>query len=341
MSLNLSRVCARVQIDVKNYSEYPLTVHGLELSKNFTQSGCFLIPRRQTDRNYTEWEAWDSAYPWDGKNAPDVTHRRAIVPFVSETEIKKMATTTIFDGLIYESRDLENAYTYTLDVEYKDQTGYVYFDLANSGNITTATNVKEGYYLIKRQSTEDFIYATETNPKITTSGNLDAKKLVAESQDDSFWELVENSNGNGYLLRNVETDEYVQFPSKNNSPLTMVTQNQASTVTFVNSGSNGIALQYDNNYASVSGANLNSNNKNNTSARFVLIPLERHEEARLKRTITLTTIDPVTAEVFPVHEIRRNDYIHVLVEVQYNPDKGDFEFIVSRWDKGGGDIDYN
>ena len=340
VSLNLLRVCARVRIDVKNYSEYPLTVHDLELSKNFTQSGCFLIPRRQTDRNYTEWEAWDSAYPWDGKGVPNVRNQRAIKPFVPDTEIKKMTTTTIFDGLIYESRDLENAYTYTLDVEYEGQTGYVYFDLANSANITQAKDVKKGYYLIKRQTTDDFIFATETNPKVTTSGNLSEKKIVADSQDDYFWELVQN-NGTSYRLRNVGTDEYIQFPSKNNSPLTMVaTQSNASTVTFVNSGNRGIALQSGSYYANVSGANLNRGN-NNTSARFVLIPLEKHEQARLEHTITLTTIDPVTAEVFPVHEIRRNDYIHVLVEVQYNPDKGDFDFIVSPWNKGGGDIDYN
>lgn len=339
VSLNLSRVCARVRIDVKNYSEYPLTVHDLELSKNFTQSGCFLIPRRQTDRNYTEWEEWNSTYQWDSKGAPNVQHQRAIKPFAPDTEIKKMATETIFDGLIYESRDLENAYTYTLDVEYKGQTGYVYFDLANSGYITQAKDVKAGYYLIKRQTNNDFIFATETNPKVTTSGNLSEKKIVAESQKEYFWELV--SDNRSYKLRNVGTDEYIQFPSKNNSPLTMVaTQNNASTVTFVNSGNSGIALQSGSYYANVSGANLNRGN-NNTSARFVLIPLERHEEAQLKHTITLTTIDPVTAEVFPVHEIRRNDYIHVLVEVQYNPDKGDFEFIVSRWDKGGGEIDYN
>lgn len=339
VSLKLGRVCARVQIAVKNYSEFPLTVHDLELSNNFTQSGCFLVPRRQVDRNYTEWKDWDSAYPWDGKKAPNVTNKRAITPFVPDKEIKKMTTTTIFDGLIYESRDLENPYTYTLDVEYENQTGYVYYELANSANITQAKDVKEGYYLIKQLNTDNFIYATKTNPKVTTSGNLSAKKLVAESQNDYFWQLVQD--GTNYKLWNVETKEYIQFPRNNGNALTMVSSSNASTVTFVNSGS-GIALQSGSSYASVSNNNLNSSNRyNSTNARFVLIPLEKHDEARLKHTITLTTIDPVTAEVFPVHEIRRNDYISVLVEVKFNPDEGDFEFIVSPWDRGGGDIDYN
>lgn len=334
--IKLQRVCARVQIAVKNYSEYPLTVHDLQLSNNFTQSGCFLIPRQDTDRNYNEWQQEDE---WDNWGAPDVRNKRAITPFVSDTKIQKMATTIIFDGLIYESRNLETPYTYTLDVEYENQTGYVYFDLANSTNITTATNVKAGYYLIKRQGTNDFIFATETNPKVTTSGNLNEKKLVAESQNDYFWQLVQD--GTNYKLWNVGKGEYIQFPSNNNNPLTMVTQqNQASNITFENSGRNGIALKSNNRYANI-GTNGTLNATNRNPVPFVLIPLEKHDEARLKHTITLTTIDPVTAEVFPVHEIRRNDYIRVLVEVKYNPDEGDFEFIVSRWDQGGGNIDYN
>lgn len=336
--IKLQRVCARVQITVKNYSEHTLTVHDLQLSNNFTQSGCFLIPRQDTDRNYTEW--WQEGGNWDGWGAPVVRNKRAIVPFVPDTEIKKMDTEIIFDGLIYESRDLENPYTYTLDVEYENQTGYVYYELANSTNITQVKDVEEGYYLIKQLNTDNFIYATETNPKVTTSGNLTAAKLVAESQNDYFWELVQD--GTRYLLRNVEMNEYIQFPKNNGNALTMVSLSNASTVTFVNSGS-GIALQSgSSSYASVSNSNLNSSNRyNNTNARFVLIPLEKHDEARLKHTITLTTIDPVTAEVFPVHEIRRNDYIRVLVEVKYNPDEGDFQFIVSPWDQGGGNIDYN
>ena len=339
--IKLQRVCARVQIAVKNYSEHTLTVHDLQLSNNFTQSGCFLIPRQDTDRNYTEWQ--QDGNEWDDWGAPDVRNKRAIWPFVSETEIQKMTTTPIFDGLIYESRDLKNPYTYTLDVEYKGQTGYVYFDLAESNPIIRTANVDEGYYLIKRQATNDFIYANDDNPRVTTSGNLSAKKLVTEGQNLYFWELVQDDTR--YLLRNVKTDKYIQFP-RNNGALTMVSSSNASTVTFVNSGNNsnnyGIALSYNNRYASAgTNGNLNSSNSNNSSARFVLIPLEKHDEARLKHTITLTTIDPVTAEVFPVHEIRRNDYIHVLVEVKYNPDKGDFDFIVSRWNQGGGDIDYN
>ena len=45
--------------------------------------------------------------------------------------------------------------------------------------------------------------------------------------------------------------------------------------------------------------------------------------------------------VSDVHEIQRNDYIHVLVEVSYNPDKGDFEFVVNDWKTGGGEITFN
>ena len=46
----------------------------------------------------------------------------------------------------------------------------------------------------------------------------------------------------------------------------------------------------------------------------------------------LQTIDNETSAVSDVTEIRRNDFIRVLVEVSYNPDKGGFQFEVHSWD---------
>ena len=55
----------------------------------------------------------------------------------------------------------------------------------------------------------------------------------------------------------------------------------------------------------------------------------------------MRTIDKTSGVVSDVHEIERNDYIRILVEVSYNPDKGDFDFIVNDWETGGDEITFN
>ena len=57
--------------------------------------------------------------------------------------------------------------------------------------------------------------------------------------------------------------------------------------------------------------------------------------------MVLRTIDKTSGVVSDVHEIERNDYIRILVEVSYNPDKGDFDFNVNDWETGGDEITFN
>ena len=60
------------------------------------------------------------------------------------------------------------------------------------------------------------------------------------------------------------------------------------------------------------------------------------------KKIYLQTIDSQTAAVTDVTEISRNDFLNILVEVSYNPDRGDFDFAVHSWFEGkGGDITFN
>ena len=47
----------------------------------------------------------------------------------------------------------------------------------------------------------------------------------------------------------------------------------------------------------------------------------------------MQTIDNETSAVSDVREIRRNDFVRILVEVSYNPDRGDFEFEVQPWNR--------
>lgn len=63
---------------------------------------------------------------------------------------------------------------------------------------------------------------------------------------------------------------------------------------------------------------------------------------RIKKTVTLTTFSDETAVVEEVHEIQRNDFVRILVEVSYNPDKSEFEFEAKPWEPGGGgSVEFN
>lgn len=62
---------------------------------------------------------------------------------------------------------------------------------------------------------------------------------------------------------------------------------------------------------------------------------------RFKKEVTLTAFSDETAIVEEVREIRRNDFVRILVEVSYSPEEGEFNFRVKPWDKGYGAVDFN
>lgn len=68
---------------------------------------------------------------------------------------------------------------------------------------------------------------------------------------------------------------------------------------------------------------------------------EETRDAMYRNTITLATIDPVTAVQKPVTAINRNDFINIYITASYNDRSGDFEFTVKDWNTGGGDIEFN
>ena len=57
--------------------------------------------------------------------------------------------------------------------------------------------------------------------------------------------------------------------------------------------------------------------------------------------IPLKTIDNATGQSMDVNEIRRNDFINVVVKVSYNTNKGHFEYEVQNWASAGGDVSFN
>lgn len=360
-SVKLEYTSARIRIDVRNYSDIELRISDLTFSDNFSQSTCYLFSRLDGDRNY------ELATDYHGKGAPVATHENAITPFVPEQIITKdMGVTTIFDGLIYESRDPDNNYVYSLELG-ADVINYHYYEPKNGGqriHYLSEIDSQGPYFLIRRRGEDTYemnSYLFVENDKVYASQDYGytPQQVLENCRENRYynyvWELVKS--GSSYYIRNVETEDYIErirtnYSEVESARLQMVGweeyQTRADTFTVsVSDTNNGYFLFKSNSYY-WSDAYINVRNNNvvgwngtGSWSQFVLFPVEQLHETSMREDIVLRTIDPETGVASDVHEIKRNDFIRVQVGVTYNPYRGDFDFVVEDWQTGGGDITFN
>ena len=359
-SVKLEYTSARIRIDVRNYSDVDLSISDLTFSDNFTQSTCYLFSRLDSDGNYA------LATDYHGKGAPLATHANAITPFVPDQIITKdMGVTTIFDGLIYESRDLDNNYVYTLDLG-ADVINYNYYEQKNGGqriHYLSEIDSEGPYFLIRRRGEDNYemdSYLYVENDKVYASPDYGytPQQVLENCRKERYynyvWQLVKS--GSSYYIRNVETEDYIErirtnYSEVESARLQMVGweeyQTKADTFTVsVSDTNNGYFLFKSNTYWGDAYINVRNNNVvgwNGFGAwsQFVLFPVEQIKDNTLREAIVLRTIDSETGVANDVHEIKRNDFIRVQVGVTYNPYRGNFEFVVEDWKTGGGDITFN
>ena len=352
----LKRTCARMQIDVCNYSELPLTINSLEFSSNFTQSNCYLFSRLDRFENYGIEDGYR------GKGAPVSESGNALTPFTPGTVLnREQGTKTVFDGLIYESYDPDNNYTYTIDVGYTGEGDITRYELANNGQpVSSLSDVQSmGPYFLIRHRNGGYLYVQNDQPYATTGTSPLPQTILdnCQANDDYYnyvWELEYAQPGN-YYLRNVQTEDYIGRITRSNingTRLSMVGQESqqraADIFEVMNITSNYFAFRsnyyYPTAYINVwqgTSNNIAAYSSPDTGSQFLLYPVTRVTGLKSRQEVVLRTIDKTSGVVSDVHEIQRNDYIHVLVEVSYNPDKGDFEFVVNDWETGGGEITFN
>ena len=359
-SAELKRTCARMRIDVCNYSELPLTIHDLEFSPNFTQSQCYLFSRLDRFENYGIEDGYQ------GKGAPVSESGNALTPFIPGTVLTRdQGTTPVFDGLIYESYDPDNNYTYTIDVGYTGEGDITRYELANNGQpVSSLSDVQSmGPYFLIRHRNGGYLYVQNDQPYATTGTSPLPQTILDNCQaNDNYynyvWELEPAQSGN-YYLRNVQTEDYIGRITQDNidkgTRLSMVgkesQQGAADIFEVMNITSNYFAFRsnfffswYYSAYINVWQGNsdkIAAYNVADTGSQFLLYPVSRITGLKSRQEVVLRTIDKTSGVVSDVHEIQRNDYIHVLVEVSYNPDKGDFEFVVNDWKTSGGEITFN
>ena len=354
-SAELKHTCARVRIDVCNYSEQPLEIRELSLSRNFTQSACYLFSRLDRSENY----AIENEH--DGKGAPITTDGNALTPFVTGSMLtREMGPTTLFDGLIYESRDLTENYTYTIDVSY-GQEDLKRYELANDGQAITRLSELQTlgpYFLIRRSDADQFLYV-DNDQVFVSDGTQSPQQILDLCASKNYyynyvWKLEWSGNGSKCYLRNVQTEDFVEKIRYNNLEsssyrLRMVTQQSAdifnvnTTGQFFSFRSTGFTGgdAYINVRADKADSPVVGWYGDGTWSQFALFPVSQVSGLGTRQEVVLKTINPTSGVVSDVHEIQRNDFIRVLVEVSYNPDKGDFDFIVNDWNTAGGDITFN
>lgn len=353
----LKHTSARVRVELRNYSDLPLTINNLAFSSNFTQSTSYLFSRTDGENYAIENDHY-------GKGAPVVTDDNAITAFTPGRILtKEDGTTTLFDGLIYESRDLTNNYTYTIDITYKGLGDLNNYGLKNNGqSVSTPDDVaaQGPYFLIRRSTAFSYLYV-ENDKVYASTGSYTPQEILDRCQQNNYyynyvWELV--PSGSSYRLRNVQTGDYIERIRSNNREYEyyrLGTTTETDSDTFTLETNNGFLLFRSDYYRNHSwygnDAYINTRGTDNTLvvgwngngewSQFALYPLDAHRSLNAYNEVVLRTIDKTSGVVSDVHEIERNDYIRILVEVSYNPDKGDFDFIVNDWETGGDEITFN
>lgn len=79
---------------------------------------------------------------------------------------------------------------------------------------------------------------------------------------------------------------------------------------------------------------------------FVFYPIEYikftgKEPQTYSKPIRLQIIDPITAKVSPVTQIKRNDFINIYITSNYNEKNSFLDFEVKPWDNKNNDITFN
>lgn len=356
----LYRTYARVRVEVKNYSTEPLSVYDLKFSDNFSKDRTYFC------RMPGATNVFDGLDYTPG--APDVSYGESIIAFpyyntstegeplskdkdkcyiVSDNDltrneigtgqpvIKQGQTAAIFDAYISASRDdKDDKYRYEIELGYPD-IGERY---VISSQQVSAVAVDECYVI---GSGNNWICESLDGRVQMQNTTLDDIAAQIESGDMYCLWLLQKS-GTGYRLQNVATGNYVSVTRSGNQYILGLTYLDSGAETFTVSGNGAFTLRSttSNYYVRYSNSALSLSNRYSTA--FAMYSAKRSQGMSKRVEVVLQTIDNQTSAVTDVKEICRNDFVHILVEVSYNPDKGDFQFEVQPWNTGkGGEITFN
>jgi hypothetical protein len=339
VSVELKRIYSRIRIElINNSSSCDLSVNSLDFEDNFVQKQIYLFDNpNDPDRSYTNFE----------KGKPVVSSASAITGCSATTDnpvtIEKRNGKVIFDAYVLGSKK-EDGYHYTLDVEYKGKTYELPASVKKSPsdleeiennateNITNETN----YFLIQNTSSGKYLF---DNDNWLYQGN--------DKDDASYmWALIKRAEG-GYYLKNKETGHYIGVPNNGQTKMITAPDGDFGYYRILPYGDDFLIQANDNaelclnNYGG-NGTHLGGWKEDGGGKhQFYLAIPAGTRAAHYNTPILLETIDPITAQVNQVKNIKRNDFINVLVTVAFDEMNGDFGFMVTPWSEKNGEIEFN
>lgn len=356
----LVRTFARIRINVKNNSgNLPLRIHDLTFSDNFTQQQAYVFDDG-TNRKY-----------FGTTGSPNVSTELALQSFVTNEAtgyktINAQESAVLFDSYLLESQaPAGENYSYTIDLSYEGATTTTYSYSADwDTQINQVNNLSvsdESYFLLYNNNYSRFLSGGSEN--VETSTLSQNSSTIATN---NVWQLIKN--GSYFYIKNVESGLYMQAPTNNsislgatpvafslttktvqrgwgnNATYTYYITLQANSGYYINMNRNNTGDRWNPSYTyNVQGSS--GNNSNGTY--FVIYNVNKNatssgnENISYNAPITLTTIDPVTQQSNPTTEIRRNDFIDILITVSYNPNAGTLEFFVEDWNEKSSSIEFN
>lgn len=371
VDIGLERTYVRVRVEIENNSgQETLKVKDFDFCDWFTQRAVYLFnDPTDNSRNYDISASGLNTYKkspilekeCDGRvsgvpgDKPDSYKYQgnAIVSFKESIDIAPGESKVIFDGYVFGSKLGTDAgdgqtYQYSLDVEYKDKYYTKPAKLGSTEPIKTIDKLEPfTNYIIKAVRNPGFLFIKENT--LYSSDSDDIGILGITDGDMTYvWNLEpQGSKDNSYFIKNLKENQYIDTPSGNQLVKTVFIKYDNDYFTFSNM-TGGIQLlstyygQYLNHY------NHTDNNSyglygfcgyaysGDGGNPLVFYPIIGGASlpARFNENIDLKLIDPETAAVYPVTNIKRNDFINVLVSVAYNESGSRFDITsVTGWER--------
>ena len=247
-------------------------------------------------------------------------------------------TMVIFDAYVLESRETVESenYHYIIDLSYGEDNGYY---IASKAAVSTIDGFNEefsgtSYFAIQNNNGQKRFLRNDSEQKVGTK-QIDIDGVTESFKSEYPWEYVwkfekDSGSENCYNIRSAQGPAYNYMLNPETNPQQLLLGVDDLPWFELSQNANGLCMKSMGNsqYVNVNGGNqdvvMGWKNADGGST-FLLYPLKEGY------IVPLSTIDPVTSQVRPVREIRRNDFISVLVTVSYNSHDGSFSFKALPW----------
>lgn len=369
VDIDLERTYVRVRVEIENNSgQETLTVNDFDFCDWFTQRAVYLFnDPTDNSRNYEvrSKDAFGNPGLNTHKKSPvlaaeagwDPSQDNAIVNFADPVTIPAGESRVIFDGYVFGSKlgatdpnyeKNDSTYQYHLDVEYKNVSNYNNgYYMETTTPITSIEDFRDYYaggghvFVIQSQH-------ADRGRRFLTTDALSYTTLSAITLDDVLAAL-EGVEPYKYVfeLEPAGTEDTYYIKTLGSTPYWFGALSDGDMPSLYNmQGAKYVMLE--NTYYGVQGLVLGNNSlyinsMNNTGgawngvdigSQFQMYPVSGKGVGtpHLSSNIDLMLIDPVTAAVYPVQNIKRNDFINILVSVTYNDMDSSFDITaVTGW----------